>query len=402
MKTTCTFAVIVYFIAATAFEAFAQAGTLDLTFGTNGKVTTDFGGTDDRGYAVAIQSDGKIIVAGTNGASPNENIALARYNVNGSLDFSFGSLGKVITDFGNEEENGKAILIQNDGKILVTGTTNYGAPTNNDFILVRYHSNGVLDNGFGVGGKVVTDFNNSSDMSQSIALQIDGKIVLAGYTGSSTSDFALVRYNNDGSLDNTFGSAGKVTTDFAGDNDFGNSMAIQSDGKIVVGGYTFVGVNEAFAVARYTSNGILDSSFGNGGKVSTPLGFPAEFGYSLAIQADGKIILAGDIYIGHYDFGLVRYNSDGSLDSAFGNNGKAATAIESYDDKGYSVAIQGDGKIVVAGYSNNGTNNDFALVRYFGNGSLDSTFGSGGIVTIDLPVQTIMEWLLLSRAIIRL
>jgi len=214
-------------------------------------VTTDFGGSD-YGFSVALQPDGKIVVAGYAGGD----FALARYNSDGALDTSFGSGGKVTTDFGGSyHPDGFSVALQPDGKIVVAGYAG------GDFALARYNSDGALDTSFGSGGKVTTDFGGS-DAGYSVALQPDGKIVVAGYAGL---DFALARYNSDGALDTSFGTGGKVTTDFSGGRDVGYSVALQPDGKIVVAGYA--GVD--FALARYNSDGALDTSFGSGGKVTT-------------------------------------------------------------------------------------------------------------------------------------
>jgi uncharacterized delta-60 repeat protein len=216
---------------------------------------------------------------------------------------------------------------------------------------------------------VTTEVGSSDDRAYSVAIQSDGKIVVAGFerNGISNFDFALVRYNTDGSLDTNFDSDGKVTTAIGSGTDSAYSVAIQSDGKIVVAGYSDNGSNDDFALVRYNTDGSLDTNFDSDGKVTTEVGSSDDYAESVAIQSDGKIVAAGySSNGGNNDFALVRYNTDGSLDTSFDSDGKVTTAIGSASDFARSVAIQSDGKIVVAGYSDNGSNADFALVRYAG------------------------------------
>ncbi len=351
--------------ALSAYSGSLPAGDLDTTFGTGGKVTTDFGGFD-YGYSTIVQSDGKILIAGGNG-----NFSVARYNNDGSLDTSFGTSGKITTDFGGNDF-GRSVILQADGRIIVAGIGN------GDFSVARYNSDGSLDTSFGTGGKVTTDFGGF-DNGYSIALQADGRIVVAGGNG----DFLVARYNSDGSLDTSFGGTGKVITDFGG-SDSGYSVVLQADGKIIVAG---VG-NGIFSVARYNSDGSLDLTFGTDGKLTTDFG-GSNITYSIVLQADGKIVVAGE---SSNDFTLVRYNNDGDLDTSFGTGGKVITDFGG-SDFGFSVALQADGKIVVAGRVVTKTvdpsfpfpisTSDFAVARYNSDGSLDTSFGTGGKVITD-------------------
>jgi uncharacterized delta-60 repeat protein len=324
---------------------------------SNGKVTTDFGGYDDA-RSVTVQSDGKILLAGSSG----DDFALARYNIGGSLDTSFSSDGKLTTDFGGSDF-GNSVALQPDGKILLAGSSN------GNFAVVRYNPNGSLDTSFGFNGRVTTDFGSLEDYGYSVTVQSDGKILLAG---SSNGDFALARYNTDGSLDTTFSSYGKFTTDFGGP-DYGYSVVLQPDGKILLAGTSSCD----FALARYNSDGSLDTSFNYDGKLATDFG-DYDFGHSVTVQTDGKILVTGS---SNSDFALARYNSDGSLDTTFSFDGKLTTDFGGYDS-GYSVTVQPDGKILVAGLTGFG-NGDFDVARYNSNGALDSTFGSDGKVTTD-------------------
>lgn len=361
---------------------YAQPGSLDYTFGSAGIVLTDFGNGDDWGKAVALQNDGKIVVAGYSGSGPGADFALVRYNTDGSLDNAFGFSGKVTTDIDTSWEQGWSIALQNDGKILLGGSSAAGGPW--DFALIRYKSNGSLDSSFGMGGIVTTDFGNSGDLGTSVAIQSDGRIVLAGWKDFGSCDFALARYKIDGNLDSTFGLNGKVLTDFGGEYDRAWSLAIQSDGKIVLAGSTNVfsaTTNYDFALARYNLNGSLDNSFGVGGKVVTDFGSSNENCYSILIQSDGKILAAGysNTVSSNSDFALARYTPNGSLDVSFGSNGKVITDLGTIFEYGFSLGIESDGKILLAGSSGNGPYS-FALVRYNSNGSLDNTFDSDGKV----------------------
>ena len=261
-------------------------------------MTTVFGGIT-QALGVAVQSDGRIVAAGGTSSPFGADFALARYKEDGSLDTTFDGDGKVTTDFGGSD-GASGIAIRGDGKIVAAGN---GGPTF-DFAVARYNADGSLDSGFDGDGKVLTDFGDF-DRAEDVAIQPDGKIVTAGVPGSGS--FALARYSEDGSLDTTFDGDGKVTTDFGGD-DRGRALALQTDGKIVAVGFSLVDANPRFAVARYDSNGSLDPSFGVGGRVTTDFGNPADVGVlcppsridcsndiaeDVAIQANGRIVAAG-------------------------------------------------------------------------------------------------------------
>ncbi len=189
----------------------AASGDLDATFGTGGKVTTDFAGNDDEAHGIAVQADGKLVTVGVAKTSRSNDFALARYNPNGSLDATFGTGGKVTTDFAGNDDAAFAVVLQSDGKIVVAGEAK--TSRNQDFALARYNANGSLDATFGTGGKVMTDFNGDDDAAFALVLQPDGKLVAAGEAKTSRNqDFALARYNANGSLDATFGTGGKVTS----------------------------------------------------------------------------------------------------------------------------------------------------------------------------------------------
>jgi uncharacterized delta-60 repeat protein len=364
--------------------SFAQPGSLDIGFGTGGKVTTDFNSNFDQGWAVIIQPDGKILVAGTVGTSLNFDFGLVRYNSDGTLDNSFDTDGLVSTDFGNSADNSHSLALQTDGKIILAG---WSRKSSKDSIaLVRYNTDGSLDYTFNTDGKILTGFGGNDIRGTLVALQGDGKIVVAGWVGQPYYDFALVRYNIDGSLDNNFGSNGIVKTNVGVANsiDQAYSLAIQNDGKIVLSGNAYNGIDYDFATVRYKNDGGLDSSFGTYGKVLTSIGANDDFAYSMKIQSDDKILVAGISWNGGDDFSIVRYNTDGSLDNTFDFDGILTTDLGTTYDVCYSINIQNDGKILAAGSSYFASSGyDIALVRYNIDGSLDNTFDTDGKVFTD-------------------
>jgi uncharacterized delta-60 repeat protein len=367
----------------------ASPGELDTSFGNNGIVIESFSNYSDDAYALTVQPDGKILLAGSsyNTGVNNDDFTLVRYNTDGTLDSSFGSSGKVTTNTAYRD-SAKTILLQPDGKILLAGEAYDNNTLEIDIALVRYNTNGSLDTSFGVNGKVITDLTDLYDIANAVAIQPDGKIVLVGtasYDDNRQFDFAVVRYNINGSLDANFGNNGIIYTDFSGDDDNAFTVTILDNGKILVGGvnaFGYIGNNE-FALVRYNSNGSIDTSFGNNGKVSTNLGNYADVGLALAIQSDNKILLAGYSNNGNNkNFSLLRYNSNGSLDTSFGGgDGIVTTDIGGYDDIAFALAVQANGKILLGGYSNNGRKDNFAIVCYNDNGSLNANFGIDGKFT---------------------
>jgi uncharacterized delta-60 repeat protein len=358
-------------------------GSLDKSFAANpGKVITAVGARDDTANSVAVQSDGKIIVAGgSDNHSDDQDFAVVRYNADGSFDASFDRDGRVTTAIGSAEDQGESVSLQSDGKIVVAGYSHNGS--NYDIAVVRYNGDGSLDTSFHTDGKVTTAIGSGDDYGYSAATQNDGKIVVAGNTyNGSNYDFAVVRYNGDGSLDTSFQGNGKVTTAIRSGHDLAEAVAVQSDGKIIVVGAAKEqsGGKYDFAVVRYNPNGTLDTSFDGDGKVMTAIGesWWESLGESVSLQSDGKIVVAGRC-AGY--MAVVRYNADGSLDTSFDGDGWVTTDVGSHFEYGESVAVLDDGKIVVAGYSHDGSNYDFAVVRYNGDGSLDASFDGDGKVT---------------------
>ncbi len=353
-------------------------GSLDTTFnaaGTGaigsapGKLTFNFGslGVVEHANAVAIQPDGKIVVAGFTGlggvvGNPN-NFAVARVNPDGTLDGTFGTGGKATVDFGFDDQ-ATAVAIRPDGRIVVGGFDDGGS---SDFAIAQFKADGTLDTAFSADGKFTFTFGGK-DFANALALQADGKIVMAGYTdqgGGTANNFAVARVLADGSgLDTTFDTDGKATVDFGFD-DRATGVAIQADGKIVVGGFDDAGAAD-FAVTRLNPDGSLDTTFnaaGTGAIGSAPGKLTFNFGSlgvvekanALALQADGKIVLAGFTGLGGVvgnpnNFAAARVNPDGTLDATFDGDGKATVDFGA-DDQANAVALQTNGQILLAGVS---------------------------------------------------
>ena len=348
--------------------AWAGPGDLDPSFSGDGKVTTDFGVGGASG--VALQVDGKIVAVGDSGGD----FALARYNPDGSLDLSFAGDGMQTTDFGRDLEGASDVALQPDGRIVLVGR---GGP-GEDFALARYNPDGSPDLSFAGDGMQTTDFGDV-DTASGLVLQGDGKVVVAGTTGApGSTDFALARYNADGSLDLSFAGDGMQTADFSA-TDRAAAVALQADGRLVVPGAAGGMSGSRFALARFDAGGELDASFA-GGEREPMFGtrrFEADqdSAADVAVQADGKIIVAGGAAArlsGRLGFALARFNADGSLDRSFSGNGKLLTYFGSYASAS-GVAVQPDGRIVAVGSSLPfAGDQDFALARYKPNGSLDA------------------------------
>lgn len=365
---------------------------LDSTFSSDGKATVAIVGSVNNEFAwgVAAQPDGKIVLGGVAGSGAGDDFAVVRLLADGSPDPSFDSDGKVLTPVGGGADLGRAIALQPDGKIVLAGQSHNGS--NWEFAVVRYNPDGSLDTSFNTTGKVITPIGIDNDRAFAVALQPDGKIVVAGYAvmgGIINAHFALVRYNPDGSLDTTFSSDGIQTTAIGGIEDQAFGVVIQPDGKIVAVGYSYNGSNKDIALVRYHADGSLDSSFDGDGKMTMAIGGLDDIGYGITMQPDGKILVAGWTYnASNSDMALLRFNPDGSPDLSFNGSGRVITTYGGSFDFGNAPVVQANGKIVVAGYANNGSNDDFALSRYLPNGSLDTSFGNGGKITTAIGSDT--------------
>lgn len=386
-----------------SFTTIPSPGSLDKTFGTGGLVRTPVLSSNDVATAVALQADGKIVVAGystyvtalTATISVASNyLTLVRYNTNGSPDATFGAplnSGGKITDLPG---TAMAVAIQSDGKILAGGTSGTGA----DLLIVRYTSDGQLDPTFGSGGQTAIDAGGTTDAVTSLAVQNDGKIVIVGNkqvtTPSGTvNSIALMRLASDGtSSDSTFNSGNIVTVD-SYDNSWATSVQIQTDGKILVAGYfKNAGGPATPLIIRYNQAGTVDSMFSGTGAAAPSIGQDARLS-NIVLLPDGKILATGattNAANNTSDIVLLQFLADGSLDTAFGPGGTGivSTDFSSSEESGVALATDADGKIMVAAYyrktSGQPQTYDFALFRYTRDGSLDTTFGNGfGMVHSD-------------------
>jgi uncharacterized delta-60 repeat protein len=371
-----------YLLAPGCLDASFGAGTGKVTVNTDGNIPSSVDLDEARG--LAVQVDGKIVAAGITHMPGNYTInkfVVVRVNTDGSLDTTFGGVGFVTTSFSTGNAEAHAVALQSDGQIVVVGTS---VGSHNVFAVARYNQiDGSLDATFGSGGKTTVSFGSSRQISdqeaRSVAIQADGKILVGGFAGGIG---ALARLNSNGSLDSTFGSGGEVTNSMNAI----RSVVIQGDGKIVVGGAASVHRSVDFAVMRYNANGAVDTTFASGGIATTDFGSYAQI-LALRIVGNNNIVAAGNAGVGAAaNFALARYTPSGQLDSTFGSGGKVTTDVFGNWDNCYALAIQADGKLVTAGFSYDasGVQSYFALIRYNGNGTLDNTFGSGGIVTTNI------------------
>ena len=341
-------------------------------------------GIFDQARDVTHQDDGKILVAGSSNDGSGDNFLLARFNADGTLDTSFGSgLGYVITDFDSDADLGTEVNVQSDGKIVVSGAARVGGIF--QFAIARYNTDGSIDTTYGDSGRVVTDIGGLDSRSNGMAIQSDGKVVVTGFANiAGNRNFAVARYNTDGTLDTSFGGGdGFLDIDVAGRFDISYETIIQPDGKILIGGWSQDADGIDFTVARLNTDGTLDSSFGGGdGIATTPIGTATDWATGMTLQADGRIVLTGYSQTGtDRDIAVVRYNADGSLDTSFGGgDGIVVTSLGTGLDQAYQVATQSDGKLIVVGQTASAT----VVLRYNTDGTLDSTFADSGVHELDL------------------
>jgi uncharacterized delta-60 repeat protein len=370
--------------------ALAAGGTLDPTFGTNGIVITDLGGPSDTAVNIALQSNGRIVVAGSAELDNNfpgyRTPVIVRYDPDGMLDKTFGTDGKVTAVI-----RGLArIALQTDGKLVLGGSMNGG------LALARYTSTGALDSSFGTNGVAIAGQDgNFSLLFGDLAIQADGKIVVVGTqeTGGHTYPSVIARFNENGTLDKDFRIKVFDDTNFPDSlQHYLRAVALQPDGKIIMAGDMLGKEGDNYITLGRLTTGQdpwLDPSFGTNGRgtVVTPLaGFIQSRG-AIAIQPDGKIVIAGTMTDSYNPLNenlvLARYNSNGTLDTTLGGNGIVITDL-GQNETGNDLALQTDGKILVAGKSYSGNASDVLLVRYNSDGTLDTTFGNGGKVISDL------------------
>jgi len=370
MKTFFTLLSFLFF-----YVPFAQnkAGTLDSSFGVNGKVLT----SSPTGYlncvAAASQTDGSIIAAGSVSFvnSNTDDFFAIKYSSNGILDSSFGKKGLAVIRGLGEAQTAK---VQADNKIIIAGYNTDLFGTYYVITIGRLNADGSVDSTFGSNGAITT---NAGKNCHDIAIQDDGKILVTGETGIA---FLTLCYLPDGTLDNSFGNNGSVTTIFDGGTPkTANANVTQPDGKIVLAG----GDNHKIMLARYNSDGSLDQTFGINGQVISDITNinPLNKVYDMTLQPDGKLVLSGTTVDGlgiTNNTILLRYMADGSLDTAFGNKGIVIRALQ-YNSNAFNIALQKDNKIIISGdYITDGINPHFLIERYNIDGSIDTSFGNDG------------------------
>ncbi|HLM02277.1 MAG TPA: FG-GAP-like repeat-containing protein [Pyrinomonadaceae bacterium] len=412
--------VLIFFIFAFA-SVEAAPGDLDQTFGVQGRQMVLIRNFQPGGLIwntaqdIAIQPDGKILVAGgANDSTNGFSYTVTRFNPDGSLDSGFAAGGVFRYDFGTGSDEAMGIALQHDGKIVAAGKAHVNpfAP-DTAFGIIRLNPDGTFDSSFGTNGVVITNFFASLDEATEVAIQPDGKIIATGWVtqggvnNGSTYDFTAVRYNPNGSLDATFGGGdGIAFVDFDGKGDRALSSVLQPDGKIVLAGIVTGEIPSEldFALARLNADGSIDTTFDGDGKTSTTFSPNNlnELARAIALAPDGKLVVTGDYQVptsgdvqGHSDIAVARYNPNGSLDTSFDGDGKfvydsnQGDRSEASDD----VVVQPDGKILVVGRSHliQETNpfvahRDMLVFRLNVNGSFDGSFGSGGRTLTDFGI----------------
>jgi uncharacterized delta-60 repeat protein len=347
----------------------ASPGDLDTTFGAGGKKTVNFGGTDIA-RAVLVQPNGRVVVAG--GGGPSSSFCVVRLRgANGTLDPTFGSGGKRVIDFGGEDEGAYGAALQADGRIVLVGDSHL-TPA-----VARLRANGALDTAFGTGGRKTFSWGPIGRIT-AVHVVSNGRILLAGFSGPEGGNMQVARLAASGKLDATFGTGGIAVIDFGGD-DFGMALARQADGRILVAGRSSAA---GAVVARLRANGALDPDFGTGGRVTLPGGGSAN---AVLVQPDRKIVVAGNA-AGNATMTVTRLLPSGAPDPTFDGDGTATIDFGSLADLAAGAALQADGRIVVAGYTQ--AAEDVAVARLNANGSPDATFGAAGKATVDFGVAT--------------
>lgn len=374
------------FISINVFPVFSQ--TLDATFGNGGKVVSRIRNCDAYINDVAIQADGKIIVAGML-YEPVGKFLLVRYNIDGSIDSSFGFQGSTTKDIGVNSNDIRSIAIQSDGKIVAGGKIQFPYDSHIYFALVRFNSEGIVDSSFGNNGLVTTTFESGPDIIEvltKVIVKPDGKILAGGFSynsflSNSPVNALLAQFDKNGSTDSSFGTYGTVVLAENESSSRSFTMTLSGDSKIICGGPHG---SSSFGSMRFNSNGTIDNTFGANGFGDTAIAFS---GKDEILQSDGKIVFAGSTITSNKEkVVLLRYNNNGNLDTTFGNKGVVMASLSNSGDNATSVNIDLNEKILVSGYVNQSypaTSANFAVLRYNSNGTLDSTWGQDGLIITD-------------------
>jgi uncharacterized delta-60 repeat protein len=360
-------------------------GELDESFSDDGISIHDLGSSSDHVAAVQVAANGRIVVAGDAMTGSNRDLVVSVFTSAGTPDATFAGTGRVTADFGGDEE-ARAVAIHRDGTIVALGTRLKDDIS--EVVAVRYRANGTLDTSFNGSGRRVIAFTDGADsFGNAVALELDGRIVIGGTrTNANGSVIAVARLRSDGSFDTSLNGNGKKFIDFGiatGRDSFGNAVAVQDDRKIVVVGTRTGAGGSDFAVARIHPDGEFDQGFDGSGKTDVDFG-PTDEGHAVAIRPDGRIAVAGTrTTTSGSDFAVALLRADGEIDSSFDGNGKATTDFGA-EERVHAMLAQFDGKLLVVGDREGEAGRDFALARYEENGALDATLDEDGKLRIDI------------------
>lgn len=367
------------FLLGSLFQPLSHAapGVPDTGFGTDGAVSIDmdFMGTSsaDNARDVVVQADGKIVVVGHTKPSTYRVFAAARLNADGSPDTTFSGDGKVTTSMAGGDALCQAVVVQPDGKILLAGSYDPEGGTTPDVAMVRYNADGSLDAGFGTGGISITPIRSLTDTAMDVTVQADGKIVIAGYSSNSVTgaDAMLARFTANGTLDTTFAGTGYVTRNYLTGYDEYRGVLVRADGAMTAVGNA---VGTWIVSRHHPVTGALDTTFSSDGRLDRPTGGSADLAASITLQGDGKLVVAG--YDGSSDIVLARYDDAGAKDTTFGVNGRVVTDLGGNEAASQVFAME-DGSLIVATVK--------GLLRYFSDGTRDLTWGTSGFAAFTIP-----------------
>lgn len=360
---------------------FSQAGDLDVAFGLEGKMVTEFEDYSAEARSIELQSDGKILVSGIGINGSDEDIVAVRYLPNGQLDPEFGLDGKLILSISDSKDRCNDMAVDSSDNILMTGVT---ATEHSGFkgFLLKLDRNGSIDSTFAQNGIWINDSPIAREDFSDILLQSDGKILLAGQAEipGGINACILIRLHPDGSLDSAFGENGiagaEVPISY-----YPRFAKLNENEEIIAGGFLLDFITDIILI-KFNPLGEIDSSFGVNGIMVDDNSFD-EFAYDIAVQKDDKVIVTIGIDYSGRDFGMVRYNPNGSLDADFGDNGRVATDFLQTSNTAHSIVLQDDQKIILSGFLGIRPNHDYAIARYDTLGNLDPAFGDNGRVVTD-------------------
>ncbi len=323
-------------------------------------------GANDYAFDLAIQDDGGIVVVGERRAAASDRFVVQRYRPNGTLEAGFANAGTALTGFGRRFQGATAVAIAPGGRIVVAGSTSNGITSRS--ALARYLTDGRLDRSFGDDGRLTIDVSPSAEQFTDVAIQPDGRIVAVGWAEVSLVPvFSAVRSTTDGRLDPAFARDGIARIDVAPGADRGRAAALQADGKLVIVGGVSGGGRDEWGVVRLGPHGRLDPTFGGHGKLVTDFGPGFDEANAVAVQGNGKLLVAGRIREDDRpkdDVGLLRLKPGGGHDRTFAAGGRALTDVAGGSDAARDLVIASNGKIVVTGEATVDRMRRFVVARY--------------------------------------